>query len=196
MPVDPQRNSLGQIKHNDIYGLGTPASPHSLVFRTAAEYYSSASGGHRLFNSTSGVIPLGSAGGVAFLFSNPAGSGVDAVIYKIVLGSSLIGNFRRFRKGSFTINSGATSQPAVNRSGGTTIAQAKPYLPSSVTVVADSGTLGKISMNAANGSDPDIVGGTITVPPNDNIYWSFASATNSAANTSIEVVWWEVPAAG
>ena len=170
--------------------LNTAPTNHRVTI-TSSQYYSSKSGGQRSFNATAGIVSIGSTATLATLLINPVGSGVDIYIHRVVLASLAAGNFMRYRGGSYTIGASAVAAKSLNRSKGTTAAMGKVYGNTNVTVAG--GDMGMVIFNAAHGSYPDDINGTVILPPGDFVYWMFVATGNNATQTAIEVVWWELP---
>lgn len=160
-----------------VYSIGSEA------------YYSSSAGGNTCFNASSGVITTSTSGATTFIFANPGGSGIDVGVARIIISSDTAGRYERYRNGTFTM-SGASQTP-VNRGGGANTPKAMAYIGANAT--ATGGILGKVQYIHADDEDVSRIDGSIILRPGQNLFWKFfpKGSTNTTANSTIEVVWYE-----
>lgn len=160
---------------------------------TAAQYYAGVDGGNVSFNTTAGVQPVNTSGGVISSFLNPVGSGVDCYIQRIVLSSDQPGRYERYRGGTIAVTGTATTPN--NRGGNTSkVAMARLYGRSAAT--ATGGNLGMITYVGASNTTSDPVDGSIIIRPGDELHWMYYpnAGVSGNSNCAVEVVWWELTA--
>lgn len=197
--------TAGSVTVNLVTHQGTGAIFSNTVLDTRElfQYLCSAAGRRVGFNATTDGVSLATAtAGTQSLFavfSNPSTSTVDATIYKIEFGSNVPGRVRRFRNGAITIPTGQNPRPSINRAGGLAVAQSMLYGRETiltVTTQATGGTVTKLVYLNGASDDPDLVNGTLTVRPGENLYWTFTPNANPSATSDValNLIWAETAA--
>jgi hypothetical protein len=154
-----------------------------------------ANGNRSGYNATLGtVIMLNNAEQPVATFVNPADSGVDVYLHRVVLGASRGGEWRRYRNpvvnGPF-----GDPRPNVNRGGGGDNSKARLY--SAWNTVATGGTEGIVVFTGPTSDFVDQLDGTIIMRPGETMRWTYLPVPLGHTDTrvSLQVVWWEEPAA-
>lgn len=169
------------------------AESNTLHRPTAAQYYAGVDGGNVSFNTTAGVQSVNTSGGVISSFLNPAGSGVDCYIQRLVLSSDQPGRYERYRGGTITVT--GTAATPNNRGGNTSkVAQARLYGRAAAT--AAGGNIGMVTYVGASNTTSDPVDGSIILRPGEELHWMYYpnAGVSGNSNCAVEVVWWELAA--
>lgn len=154
--------------------------------RELAQYYSSATGGRRAFNVTSGVVNATGLTTVMILH-NPTNSPIDTYVQRMTLSNSTNGIWTRMRNTNITPTGAALADQ--NRGGGTTIPSTKAYLAAAATVGAggvSSSTTHSGAFVPLNFED----NGNLILLPGQAIVWQFTPNTGSGT-ASVNCVFWE-----
>jgi hypothetical protein len=154
------------------------------------QYYASFAGGNKSYNATPGAVDVAGTGGNVCVFINPAASGVDLYIQRLVLSSDNAGRYERYRQG--TLGTPGTPAVGVNRGGNGTTGIGKVYPPAQLT--ATGGNISMVTYVPASATSSDAVDGTLILRPGQNLYWRYLPNGNIASKCAVEVVWWELSA--
>ena len=167
----------------------SPIFSNSVIeIRALEQYYASNAGGNVAFNSCVGAVSLTSSGGVVAILNNPANSGIDAYISRIIIGTNKPGRFERYRvAGSPTIT--GAFMPMSNKGGGTNTSLTKMYLPTAATI--SGGTLSKTTFINGNEAFETLEDGSSIVRQNQSLYWVYTPDTNTAALGTVTISFWE-----
>ncbi len=169
-------------------GVGAVFTNTVLETRELAQYYSTAAGGRKSFNITSGAVTVNAASMMILAFSNPANSPIDLYIERITVSNSTNGLWTRVRNS--TITPTGTPLVAQNRGGGDASSESRSYLTTTATVTGGNGT--SSTHVAAYFPFPIEEDGALILRPGQNAVWSFAPVGSiGSATASVNVVWWE-----
>jgi hypothetical protein len=129
---------------------------------------------------------------VVALFVNPPDSGVDANLQRISLGSSGAGEWTRLGWPE-EIELTGEPQPTINRGQGATKAKCALYTGDNGR--GFNGRRAKTTFQKEWSTVDDEINGTIICRPGMSICWLFELSYGSGERVSVEVIWWETPAA-
>ncbi len=162
--------------------------------RTQLAHYASRAGGNVAFNATVGVVAVPATGSLLGIFHNPAGSGVDVYLGRVLLTTAAAGRFERSRGGTIAFGTGNVVRLSINRSGASSPIKGELWAPVTGTSVTGA-TLGRVDW--LNGPDHyvDEVDGSLILPPGDVLSWVFIPNAGLSTSASLEVAWWYEPRA-
>jgi hypothetical protein len=156
-------------------------------------YFSTAAGGTKAFNVTSGLLTITSSGEQPLAaFVNPADSGVDVFIDIGEFGASANTTFRRYR-GS-TLSSLSNAITPSNMGGGANTAGSRLYTPPNYT--RTSGTVTKTAHIAAFQQYVTEIKGRTRLKPGQSIAWTITGpgGLGGSMTATVYLEFWEAPA--
>ncbi len=164
----------------------------NVPYRGQLAHYASRDGGNVAFNATVGVVVVAATGGLLGIFRNPAGSGVDLYLARVLLTTAAAGRFERSRGGTIALGTDNVVRPALNRAGASVPIRGELWAPVVGTAVT-APTLGRVDW--LNGPDHyvDELDGSLILPPGDAFSWMFVPNAGLSTSASLEVVWWYEP---
>ncbi len=168
---------------------GVGRAPGIAAYRGQLAHFAGRGGGHVAFNATVGVVTVAATGGLLGIFRNPAGSGVDLYLARVVLTTAAAGRFERSRGGTVDVGAGNVVRPALNRAGVAVPIRGELWAPVVGTTVTGA-TLGRVDWLNGPEHYVDELDGSIVLPPGDVLSWMFVPNAGLSTSASLEAVWW------
>lgn len=164
------------------------------VLRTveSLEFYASAVGGRRAFNTTTGFQTVSGTGEqpLAALL-NPTGSNVDFALWYGEFQSTVNTDFQRYRGSAITPT--GTKREVVNMGGGSMTSKAELYIAGGFT--ATGGTVSKTALIGGYSRYPAEIHGSVRLRPGQSIRWTITGpGGNPSFKAAIYLEWAEIPA--
>lgn len=182
---------------NSVRVAGLAGMRHAVTYEGGRSGYGTTTGGVHLDQmptvapgmeqSRDNPVPV-----VVALFVNPAGSGIDANLQRISLGSSGAGEWTRLGWPD-RIELAGPPQPVINRGQGENTAKCRLYIGNNGR--GFNGRRSKTTFQREWSTIDDDIDGTIICRPGMSICWLFELSFGSGQRAAVEVLWWETPAA-
>lgn len=160
--------------------------------REGLAYYASGDGGRVAFNASTNILSISGSGEQPLCaFQNPAGSGMDVLLWFGEFSSSIDTNFRRYR--GATISATGTAQTAANMGGGTATSVAKLLVPGQYT--ATGGTVSKTAQIGAYDQYVADIHFSTRLRPGQGIRWTInGPGGNPSYTAAVYLEWAEIVA--